>query len=417
VRADVVMTTATQYRVPYRPVGSLLGEEEVQAVRDVLTSGETLSCGRERAEFEREFAEHLGVPHAVSLTNCTVGLELATYLAALTPGDEVIAATQTYQATLTPLLGTDVQVRFCDIDPDTLNIAPASVAELLSPRTRAIYLVHHGGVSADMETITSLARQADAIVVEDCAHALGGTHRGRPIGTMGDLACFSFQSYKNISTLGEGGMITTRHTATAATLRRIIAIEPDADFSPRAVTALGGHADPDDEVDRHAKNAFTHDCSALRHPGTNSTLAEPAAAVGRVQMRKLDELVTKRRRIAATLDTAVAELGPLRVQRRDPNGESAHHLYTCFVESNSGIDRDELARRIDRAGVQIQLRYFPVHLLPEWRARGHGLGECPIAEHVWFHEQLNLPIYPQMNDQQLDYMIDVVQRCVRELTR
>ncbi len=411
------MTTPTRYRVPYRPVGSRLGEEEVDAVRSVLLSGETLSCGPERAAFEEEFAEHIGVPHAVSLTNCTVGLELATHLATLRPGDEVIAATQTYQATLTPLLGTDVRVRFCDIDPDTLNIAPAAPADLMTPRTRAIYLVHHGGVSADMQAITSLARQVDALVVEDCAHALGGTHRDRPIGAMGDLACFSFQSYKNISTLGEGGMIITPHEGLAATLRRIIAIEPDADFTPRADHRLGVHDDPDDGLDRHAKNAFTHDCAALRHPGTNSALAEPAAAVGRVQMRKLDELVARRRHIALALDAALSDLGPLRVQRRDPQGEAAHHLYTCFVRPDSGIDRDELARRIDAAGVQIQLRYFPVHLLPELRARGHTLGECPTAERVWFHEQLNLPIYPQMDDHQLDYMIDAVRRCVGELDR
>ncbi|MGQ0717298.1 MAG: DegT/DnrJ/EryC1/StrS family aminotransferase [Pseudonocardiales bacterium] len=411
------MTTTAPYRVPYRPVGSLLGEAEVDAVRAVLLSGDTLSCGPERAAFEQEFAEHLGVPHAVSLTNCTVGLELATYLARLRPGDEVIAATQTYQATLTPLLGTDVRIRFCDVDPDTLNIAPAAVADLVTPRTRAVFLVHHGGVSADMSAITTLARQSGAVVVEDCAHALGGTHRGRPIGAFGDLACFSFQSYKNISTLGEGGMITTSHDGFGATLRRIIAIEPDADFEPRPDCRLGAHDDPADGLDRHAKNAFTHDCTALRHPGTNSTLAEPAAAVGRVQMRRLDALVARRRHIAQTLDAALGDLGPLRIQRRDPHGESAYHLYTCFVRPDSGIDRDDLARRIDAAGVQIQLRYFPVHLLPEWRARGHRLGECPVAERIWFTEQLNLPIYPQLTDQQLDFMIDTVRRCVRELDR
>jgi perosamine synthetase len=411
------MTTTAPYRVPYRPVGSLLGEAEVDAVRAVLLSGDTLSCGPERTAFEQEFAEHLGVPHAVSLTNCTVGLELATYLARLRPGDEVIAATQTYQATLTPLLGTDVRVRFCDVDPDTLNIAPSSVADLITDRTRAIFLVHHGGVSADMTAITTLARQAGSVVIEDCAHALGGTHGGRPIGSLGDLACFSFQSYKNISTLGEGGMITTAHDTFGATLRKIIAIEPDADFEPRSEHRLGAHDDPADGLDRHAKNAFSHDCTALRHPGTNSTLAEPAAAVGRVQMRKLDALVARRRHVAQALDAGLGDLGPLRIQRRDPHGESAHHLYTCFVRPDSGIDRDDLARRIDATGVQIQLRYFPAHLLPEWRARGHHLGECPVAERIWFTEQLNLPIYPQLDDRQIDYMIDTVRRCVHEMDR
>lgn len=405
------------YRVPYRPVGSTFGTEEAEVVRRLLASGEPLSCGPERDHFEEEFATHVEVPHAVAVTNCTVALELATYLVGLRPGDEVIAATQTYQATVQPLLGLDVAVSFCDIDPNSLNVDPACVASLISPRTRAIYLVHYGGASADMDPIMRLAERNGIIVVEDCAHALGATYRGRVPGGLGHIGCFSFQSYKNISTLGEGGMVTVHDPAWAATLRRIRAIEPDADFRPRRNASLGPYHRPTDGVERHEKNAYTEDCVAIRHAGTNATLAEPAASVGRVQLRRLEEFVQRRAGIAAKLDAGLDELPGIRTQWRDPSVRSAHHLYTCFLDPDANIPLDEVLRRLEEAGVQVQQRYFPVHLLPEWRARGHRLGECPVTERVWFHEQINLPIYPQMADWQVDYMLEALAKIMAAATR
>lgn len=375
-------------------------------------SGQTLSCGLERELFEAEFAALIGVPYAVSVTNCTVALELATYLAQVRPGDEVIAATQTYQATIQHLLGSGVTLKFCDIDANTLNIDPDCFASLISPRTRALYLVHHGGTSANMAPIMDLANQHGITVIEDCAHSIGAAYHGRAPGSLGHLGCFSFQSYKNISTLGEGGMLTFQDDRWNTKLRRIRAIEPDADFRPRATASLGSYRWPADGIERHDKNAYSEDCVAVRYPGTNSTLAEPAAAVGRVQLRRLPELLERRTQIANRLDAGLSVIPGIRVQKRDPDALSAHHLYTCFLDPDTELDRDAVARVLIEDGIQIQLRYFPLHLLPEWRASGHGLGECPVAERVWFHEQLNLPIYPQMADWQVDYMIERVQAAV-----
>jgi perosamine synthetase len=230
-----------KYVVPYLARGSVFGDVEFDALRAVLASDETLSCGKQRDLFEEEFASYIGVPYAVSVTNCTVALEMATYLVGLQPGDEVIAATQTYQATIQPLLGLgDITVRFCDIDPDSLNVDPECVRALAGPRTRAIYLVHHGGVCADMDPIMRVAEEHGIIVIEDSAHALGGHYNGRIPGALGHIGCFSFQSYKNISTLGEGGMITVREPRWNEILRRIRAIEPDADFRPRVPAELNG---------------------------------------------------------------------------------------------------------------------------------------------------------------------------------
>jgi len=400
------------YKVPYLPSGSIFGEAEIEAVRRTLMSGKTLSCGLEREAFEEEFAAFVGVPYAVSVTNCTVALELATYLAQVRPGDEVIAATQTYQATIQHLLGSGVTVKFCDIDANTLNIDPDCLASLIGPRTRALYLVHYGGASADMAPIMDLADRHGITVIEDCAHSVGATYRGRMPGGLGHIGCFSFQSYKNISTLGEGGMLTFKDERWNAKLRRIRAIEPDADFRPRTPTSLGSYAWPADEIERHDKNAYSEDCVAVRYPGTNSTLAEPAAAVGRVQLRRLSEFLERRTQIANRLDAGLSAIPGIRVQQRNPDAPSAHHLYTCFLDPDTGLDRDAIARVLNEDSIEIQLRYFPLHLLPEWRASGHGLGECQVAERVWFHEQLNLPIYPQMADWQVEYMIERVAAAV-----
>lgn len=407
----------SRYKVPYLPVGSTFGPMELAAVARVLESGDKLSCGPERDLFEQEFAAYTGAAHALTLTNCTIALEFATYLLGLRPGDEVIAATQTYQANVTPLLALGVHVKFCDIDPGTLNVSPEAFQALISDRTKALYLVHHGGVPADMEPIMRIARQHGIRVVEDCAHALGARYHGRSPGTLGDFGCWSFQSYKNITTLGEGGMITVSDPRLASTISRIRAIEPDADFADVVAAPLSPYIEPKDDIERHAKNAYVEECVMLRHPGTNSTLCEPAAAVGRVQLRKLDQLVARRREIADRLDQGLGDLPGVRLQPRREGVESAHHLYTFFVEEDSGVDRDALIGKVDAAGVQIQLRYFPLHLLPEWRSQGHGIGECPVAERVWFHEQVNLPIYPQLEEWQIDFMIDSVRTAWTELTR
>jgi perosamine synthetase len=411
-----VSLVADRYVVPYLPTGSTFGPEEINAVVKILKSGQKLSCGPERDGFEEEFAAYADVPHAISLTNCTVALEFATYLLDLQPGDEVIAAPQTYQANVTPLLNLPIMVRFCDIDPNSLNVDSTAFESLVTERTRALYLVHHGGFPANMNPIMKVASEHGITVIEDCAHALGARYHGRVVGGLGHLGCWSFQSYKNISTLGEGGMLTVADPRWAGIARRIAAIEPDADFQKLGRPYFGPYGQPVDDLERHAKNAYVEECTALRHPGTNATLSEPAAAVGRVQLRRLDEFVSQRRQIADQLDKGLGEISGIRPQTQLIGGQSAHHLYTCFLDPDTGIDRDAFIQRLDAQGIQIQLRYFPVHLLPEWRRLGHGLGECPVAEWVWFHEQINLPIYPQMESWQVNFMIETIATTMQEFT-
>jgi len=405
------------YIVPYIGFGSIFGNEEIQAVADTLLNSETLSCGPQRDQFEAEFSKFIGVKYAFAVTSCTVALEFVSHLIGLKAGDEVIATPFTYQATVQRLLTLPVKIRFCDIDPNSLCLDTIHLQSLITSRTRAIYLTHYGGLMADMDAIMELAYQNNIIVVEDCAHAHGSEYKGRKAGSIGHIGCFSFQSLKNMSTLGQGGMITFNNDEWATIIKRIRATEPHAVFKPNGEIQFGFYKKPIDDLDRHEKNAYTHDCIAIYHSGTNSTMSEPAAAVGRVQLQKLNYFNELRRNVAMLLDAGLSEIPGIRLQVEPTDYKHVYHLYTFFVEPDLKIKRDELAAALEEEGVQIVLRYFPIHLLPEWRYHEHRYGECPITEKIWFEHLINLPCYPSLTDEQINYMIEAVKKVVKKLSR
>jgi perosamine synthetase len=274
-------------------------------------------------------------------------------------------------------------------------------------RTRAVFLTHYGGLMADLNGLRAVLTGRNVTVVEDCAHAHGSAIRGRRAGAWRNVACYSFQSMKNISTLGQGGLMVLPDEEMAKRVRRMIAVEPDADFAPRPVAGeLGPYRAAPPSLFTHDKNAFTHDCTALHRHGTNSTLPEPAAAAGRVQLRRIGEFLAGRARVAARLDGHLSAMDGVRPQRTPPGQTHSHHLYTCFVDPRIG--NEAVGAAMVERGVEIQQRYFPLHLLPEWRARGGRPGQCPVAERVWFREQLNLPISPHMSDDQVDLVAEVL---------
>ncbi|HEU5107513.1 MAG TPA: DegT/DnrJ/EryC1/StrS family aminotransferase [Micromonosporaceae bacterium] len=392
------MTSRASQQVPYPSRGSILGDEEVQVVADLLRSRERLSQGGWRDRFERDFQEHVGTAHAVSVTSGTVALRLAIQLLDLRAGDEVVVTPQTYQATIQPLLDYPVTVRFCDVAPNSLNIDVQRLAELVNERTRAVILVHYGGLPADMAAIRQLSDRHGFVVIEDCAHALGARYQGRRPGALGDIGCFSFHSSKNITTLGEGGMLTFDRDDWADRVRRLRGNECDAVFRPASPGLTAVPRAMFDDL------AYTNDCVSIRSAGTNATLSEPAAAVGVLQLRRLEALTEARQRVAERIDEALAELPEVHTQVVPADRRHARHLYTMFVRPELGIDRDMVVRRLVELGVDVWLRYFPLHLRPEWRVRGHGLGECPVAERCWFTEQINLPCHPAMTDLEVKTM-------------
>jgi perosamine synthetase len=411
-------TGGENYVVPYLGQGSVFGEDECAAVRRLLMSDAHLGGGAERERFEDEFAALVGAEHALAVTSCTAALELATKLINLRDGDQVVVAPITYQATAAPLLGRRLDVKFCDVDANTLCMDPRALREIVTEKTRAIYVTHYGGLMAQMDRIMEIADECGAVVIEDCAHALGASDHGRPPGTCGHIGCWSFQSLKNISTLGQGGMLTLHDAGWAATADRLRSVEPDADFAQRpSIARFGAHPAPTAGTPiGHEKNAFTHDCVTVRSTGTNAAMSEPAAAVGRVQLTRLPELIERRAAVARALDGGLNTVPGVRLQCEPTGQRHAHHLYSLFLEGHDGVARNEVAQQIEAAGVEIVLRYFPLHLLPEWRLRGGRYGLCPVAERIWFEQLLNLPIYPRLSEGQISHVIESVATAVATVT-
>jgi perosamine synthetase len=407
---------STLCRVPQMGQGSGLTREDLDALAELAAQGGHLSDGAQVAMFEREFRDLTGAEHALAVTSCSMALELVSRALRLRPGDEVISSALTFHATVAPFVGSEVKVRFADVDPDTLCLDPDSVERLIGPRSRAIYTVHYAGLCGGVARLRELADAHGLALVEDCAHAIGAAVHGRSAGVWGDVGCWSFHSLKNISTLGQGGMLTVGSAALAERLRRLRSVEPDASFIRRRTSHTFGRpprpADPGRVT--HEKNAYTEDCTAIWASGVNAQMSEPAAAVGRSQLRRLGELNGRREMLAGVLDAGLAAIPGVRTLPVPAGHRHARHLY-AFRLVDPGVRRDDLVSRLMGRGVEVVLRYFPLHLLPEWRLRGARLGDVPVTERVWFDELVNLPISPQLDVEDARYMVDAVAAAMHEL--
>jgi perosamine synthetase len=412
------MCSQKSYIVPYSGQGSMMGLEEMEAVAHALQQ-DTLAYGPLRDKFEAEFAQYTGVKYAYTTTNCTTALFLSVQLLRLTPQDEVIVTPQTFWATVRGLQAAGVQLRFADIDPNSLNIDPATIEAKITPRTKAIYLVHLGGLMAGMDPIMDIAHRHNLYVVEDCAHAPGAEYKGRKAGSIGDIGCFSFHSLKNMSTLGEGGMITFNRDEWAEMTRPLRSIGTVYKRRPRAEERFGPYLKPAYQYNDHAAGAYTYDCEGPVLVGNNYRMSEVASAAGSVQLRKLDSLNEKRRQIAHRLNEGLAHIEGIRVQQEPEDYRHIYHLYVFFyqpLEEGSNREKEEVIRILDEEeGIKIENRYFPIHLLPEIRAQGHHFGECPVAEKIWFEQHVNLPIFPAMHPDQVETMIEAVARTVKRV--
>lgn len=263
-----------------------------------------------------------------------------------------------------------------------------------------------------MNRIMSAARRNGAIVIEDCAHALGSSYHGRMPGSLAYIGCFSFHSSKNLTTLGEGGMLTFDQGDCAERLDRIRSNRVDGIFRPTGDRPFQPPALLLWMM--FAEEVYQVSWAKVSRAGTNATMSEAAAAVGIHQMDRLAELSSRRRATAHRLDKIVSSHDGLRLHQPPSTIEHAYHLYTFFVDERVDV-REKLVRTLDRRGIEVQLRYFPLHLTPEWRSRGHGIGECPVAERIWFSDHMNLPCHPTLSDKQIGYLADTLERSLADV--
>ena len=354
-------------------------QAEVQAVTEVLQSG-WIGLGPKTAEFERRFAEYIGVSHAVAMNSATASLHLALKVLEV-GGGEVITTPMTFVSTNHAILYNGGIPVFADIEPDTLNISVESIERNLTDRTRAIVVVHYGGHACDMDPILALAQAHGIPVVEDAAHGCGGTYKGRKLGSLGTLGCFSFHAVKNLAT-GDGGMVTLSDAGFDQRLRRLRWCGLDKDTWDRS------------EVDQ--KYAWYYTVQEL---GFKYHMNDIAAAIGLVQLEKLERANARRREIVAYYNDRFAGLEWLETPVEKSYASSAHHNYVVKLDR-----RDELIAYLGERRISAGVHYLPNHLYTMYR--GYR-ADVPTAERVW-RRLVTLPLYPGMADSDVERVVEAV---------
>ena len=338
----------------------LLWRDEIDAaVARVLRSGWYI-LGQEVSQFETEFAAFCGVEHAVGVASGTDALLLALRAGGIGPGDEVITVAHTAVATVAAIELSGARPVLVDVTPDTYTLDPALIEPALTERTRAIVPVHLYGHSADLAPILDVARRHNLRVIEDCAQAHGATYQGRPVGSWGDAAAFSFYPTKNLGAIGDGGAIITRQADLAERLGRL------RQYGWR---------------ERYISDT----------PGYNSRLDELQAAILRVKLRHLADSNMARHRLADQYALALHSL-PLAPPLQKPNCRHVYHLYVVQTDR-----RDALREFLQGRGIGSAIHYpMPIHLQPAYQHLGYGPGSLPITEQL-AGRILSLPLYPQLS--------------------
>jgi len=379
--------------------GTIYGLDEEQAVIEVLRR-DAPTNGPEVAAFQREFAAYIGVKHALAVTNCTAALELALTALGIGPGDEVITTPLTWVATANAIATRGATVVLADVDPRTLNLDPDAAAAKITPCTKAIIPVHLYGQCCEMDAFMALAEKRGLAIIEDAAHVPGGEYKGRKAGGLGHIACFSFHEQKNMSTLGEGGMVTTDDDALA---------ERVALYRSHCCRVFGGSLKypPIDETKVPRGERFWW--QEFDDAGYNVRMTDIQGAVGRVQLRKLDELNARRIAIAEYLSARLANVKGLTIPHVAAHSTHVFHLYPVLVDADVfGMGKTELMRRLlHEHGIKAGTHYIPLNWTTAYRKRGHREGECPIAEAA-FDRLITLPIHPRLTEDDLDYMASAI---------
>lgn len=373
------------YALPY------VDDQEMAEVVATIRSN-WLSRGPKTHEFERRFAEAVHSPWAVGVNSCTAALHLAQLALGIGPGDEVITSPFTFVATANTILHAGARPVFVDIDPLTMNLDPARLEAAITPHTKAVIPVHFAGFPCDMDAIADIALRHGLKIIEDAAHAVWTLYKGRPVGSLGDVTCFSFYATKNLAT-GEGGMLTTADEELAEKVR---------------VMSLHG-------MSRNAWNRYADKGSWFYEvdvPGFKYNMTDMQAALGLVQLAKLPRMQELRETYAGMYGAVFSQTEGLVLPHDDPQHRHAWHLYVIRVqEERVRVTRDDLIEGLKEAGIGTSVHFIPVPAHPYYRTLGYRLEDYPETAKA-YRTCLSLPLYPGMSGEQVQHVAETVKRHV-----
>jgi len=348
------------------------------AIARVLESGQFV-LGEEVARFENDFAAYCGAAECIALNSGTSALHLALLAAGVGPGDEVVTVPFTFVASVAAILYAGARPVLVDIDPRSFTIDPAAIEAAVTPRTKAILPVHLYGQPADMDPIMDIARRHNLVVIEDAAQAHGAKYKGRPAGTIGDMACFSFYPGKNLGAYGEGGAVTTNSSGYAHTVRMLRDWGQDRKY-------------------HHTLRGYNYRMDGFQ------------GAILGVKLRHLSRWTESRRAIVEKYNLLLAGCD-VETPAEMPWAHHVYHVYTIRAD-----DRDALQMALTAEGIQTGIHYpVPVHLQPAYSDVGYGVGAFPQSEKA-AREVLSLPLYPELSSESVEYVAHAVRKAVADGT-
>jgi len=384
--------TQTPQEVPFFRAD--IGDEEIDSVIQTLKSG-WLTSGPKVKQFETEFAEFVGAKYAIAVNSATAGLHLALEAHQIGPGDEVLVPTVTFAATAEVVIHLGARPVLVDCDPATLNICLEDMKRKTTSKTRAIMPVHYAGQPCPMDEIGEFAKEKNLVVIEDSAHAFPAAYKGRMIGSLSPVTCFSFYANKTITT-GEGGMITTDDEALANRMRQMSL----HGLSRSAWNRFG------------AKGSWYYEIEA---PGYKYNLSDIAAAIGIGQLHRANDFLAGRRSAALQYAEALASTPSVELLTTSPDVDHAWHLLVMKVQTEKlSIDRSDFIVQLNEAGIGTSVHYTPLHLHPLYRDRyGYKPEDLPNAAAI-FEQIISLPIFSAITSEQVAYVADNVKRIASE---
>jgi len=368
-----------------------IGVEEEKAVVDVLRSG-WLAQGARVAEFEKRFAEYVGAAYAVAVSSCTTGLHLALLAAGVQPGDDVLCPSLSFIATANSIRYAGANPVFVDIDPITYNMDPQSMERAITPRTRAILVVHQIGLPSALSEICETATRRGLVVVEDAACAIGSEYNHQRIGLPHTaMACFSFHPRK-ILTTGEGGMITTANEELAVRLRK-----------------LRQHSMTVSDLTRHSSTQVVTE--SYDEVGYNYRMTDMQAALGLVQLQRLNEMLGRRRHLASRYTEELSRMEWL-VPPAEPTGYRHNfQSYMVRLDKNAPLTRDQLMQELLDRGISTRRGIMAIHREVPYR-HAKWSNHLPQTDYIT-DNTIILPLFYTMTDDEQDYVID----CIRQIKR
>lgn len=366
-----------------------VSEADIAAVAEILR-GDWLTTGPTVAAFEQEIGRIAGGHRAVSATSGTAALHMAYAAAEVGDGDEVISTPMTFVATTAMASMRGAKIVFADVEPDTGLIDPAAVDAAVTDRTRVIAAVDYAGHPADYDALQRSADRVGALTLDDAAHSIGGSYRGRPVGDLADLTTFSFFPTKNMTT-GEGGALVAKSDAIAQRAHEF--------------HFIGLVRDPE----RFRINDQGHWHQEVHEFGVNYRLTDIASALGLAQLARLDAFKARRAAITARYNDALAGIDGVDTPAQRAGVDPMWHLYPARIRDGR---RREVFEKMRAAGIGVQVNYMPVYWHPVYADAGYQRGMCPVAEQ-FYEEELSLPIFPDLTDAQVDQVIGALSEALR----